>query len=64
MSILLDNIVIYTSSLVEHQTKFNKFTERLRQTNLKMQPDKYEFLQKEVNYLGHMIGKDRENRTL
>jgi len=59
MFVYLDDIVIYAASLTEHQIKFHKFAERLRQTNLKLQPDKCEFLRKEVNYLGHMIGKDR-----
>jgi len=54
----LDDIIIYVSSLAEYQTKFNKFAERLRQANLKLQPNKYEFLRKEVNYLRHVMGKD------
>jgi len=58
MFIYLDNIVIYAASLTEYQTKFHKFAERLRQANLKLQPVKCEFLRKEVNYLGHVIGKD------
>jgi len=41
------------SSLPEHQTKFNKFAGRLRQVNLKLQPDKCEFLRKEINHLGY-----------
>jgi len=49
--------------LVEHQTKFNKFFQRLEQTNLKLQSDKCEFLRKEVSYLGHVIDKDG-NRIL
>jgi len=56
--VYLDDIVIYASSLVEHQTKFNKFVQRLGQANLKLQPDKCEFLRKEVSYLGYVIGKD------
>jgi len=59
MFVYLDNIAIYTASLAEHQIKFHKFAERLRQANLKLQPDKCEFLRKEVNYLEHVIGKDR-----
>jgi len=58
MFVYLDDTVIYTFSLAKHQTKFNKFVEQLRQANLKLQPDKYEFLRKEVNYLEHVIEKD------
>jgi hypothetical protein len=55
--VYLDDIVLYASSLAEHQTKFNKLVERLRKANLKLQPDKCEFLRKEVNYLGHIISE-------
>lgn len=56
--VYLDDIVIYASSLTEHQMKFNKLAERLRKANLKLQPDKCEFLRKEVSYLGHIISED------
>jgi len=53
MFVKIDDIVIYASSLAKYQTKFNKYAERLRQTNLNLQPEKYEFLRKKVNYLGY-----------
>jgi hypothetical protein len=31
--------------------------DRMRQRNLKLQPDKCEFLRKEVSVLGHVIGQ-------
>jgi len=58
MFVYLDNIIFYVASLTQHQTKFHKFAERLRQANLKLQPDKYKFLRKEINYLGYVIGED------
>lgn len=56
--VYLDDIVIYASSLEDHERKFNKLAERLEKANLKLQPDKCEFLRKEVTYLGHIIGSD------
>ena len=56
--VYLDDIVLYAGSLREHEIKFNKLAERLRKANLKLQPDKCEFLRKEVAYLGHIIGKN------
>lgn len=56
--VYLDDIVLYASSLREHKIKFDRLTERLRAANLKLQPDKCEFLRKEVGYLGHIIGRD------
>ncbi|KAL6419799.1 hypothetical protein ACFW04_011187 [Cataglyphis niger] len=62
--VYLDDIVLYASSLKEHEVKFNKLAERLKKANLKLQPDKCEFLRKEVGYLGHIIsdqGKEQES---
>lgn len=56
--VYLDDIVIYASSLQEHRNKFNKLAKRLRTANLKLQPDKCEFLRKEVAYLGHVISEE------
>jgi hypothetical protein len=53
--VYLDDIVLYASFLREHEIKFNKLAKRLREANLKLQPDKCEFLRKEVIYLGHII---------
>lgn len=56
--VYLDDIVLYSSSLREHETKFERLAARLRAANLKLQPDKCEFLRPEVMYLGHIIGRD------
>jgi len=49
MFVYLDEIVIYATSLNKHRIIFNKVAGRLRKANLKLQPDKCEFLRKEVN---------------
>ena len=59
LSVYLDDIVLYANSLEAHKEKFNKLMERLSATNLKLQPDKCEFLRPEVAYLGHIIDKER-----
>lgn len=56
--VYLDDIIIFSSSLQEHVQKLRTVFDRLRQTNLKIQLDKSEFLRKEVLYLGHTITKD------
>ncbi|KAL6421494.1 hypothetical protein ACFW04_011246 [Cataglyphis niger] len=62
--VYMDDIVIYARSLKEHEVKFNKLMERLRKANLKLQPDKCEFLCREVAYLGHIIGADGTAKPL
>jgi hypothetical protein len=51
----LDDIVVYAKSLAEQDLKLREIFERLRRYKLKLQPEKCEFLRKEVNYLGHVI---------
>lgn len=51
----LDDVIIYASSLEEHNTKLKNVFDRFRANNLKLQPDKCEFLHKEICYLGHLI---------
>lgn len=56
--VYLDDIVLYASSLRKHKIKFTKLTFKLQTANLKLQPDKCEFLRQEVTYLGHIISKN------
>ena len=42
--VYLDDIVIYAESLEEHDKKARRFFDRLRSANLKLQPDKCDFL--------------------
>ena len=56
--VYLDDIIVYSVSLQEHISKLRTVFDRLRQTNLKIQLDKSEFLRKEVLYLGHTITSD------
>lgn len=53
--VYLDDIVIYSYDLETHISKLTNIFDRLRHYNLKLQPDKCEFLRKEVSYLGHII---------
>lgn len=56
--VYMDDIVVYASSLREHDIKIEKLMKRLRAANLMLQPDKCEFLRHEVAYLGHIITDD------
>lgn len=56
--VYLDDIVVFASSLQEHEQKLSEVFERLQAHGLKVQPDKCEFLRKEVAYLGHIISNE------
>ncbi|HBS53358.1 MAG TPA: hypothetical protein DD806_05115 [Flavobacterium sp.] len=53
--VYMDDIVVHSKTLFEHIKKLENIFKRLRESNLKLQPTKCEFLRKEVAYLGHII---------
>jgi hypothetical protein len=56
--VYLDDVVIFGKTLKDHNKKLRDVFGRLRKHNLKLQPDKCEFLRKEVTFLGHVVTKD------
>lgn len=56
--VYLDDIVSYSHDLKTHIENLGAIFDRLRKFNLKLQPDKCEFLRKEVGYLGHIISEE------
>lgn len=56
--VYMDDVIVYSTSLEDHLERLRNVFDRLRQSNLKIQPDKCEFLRKEVAYLGHLITED------
>jgi len=55
--VYLDDMVIYRASLEDHNKRLKEVLQRLRRYNLRLQPNKCEFLRKEVMYLGHIISE-------
>lgn len=56
--VYMDDIVIYACNLTDHRSKVAEVFNRLRQHKLKLQPEKCNFLRREIVYLGHVIGED------
>ena len=56
--VYLDDIVVFGSTLEEYNQNLVTLFEKLRQTGLKLQSDKCEYLKPELKYLGHVITKD------
>lgn len=56
--VYLDDIVIYGKNLEDHNNKLRKVFDKLREHNLKLQPEKCQFLRKEVVYLGHKCSEE------
>lgn len=56
--IYLDDLVVFGRSIELHNKNLTDVFERLRKTNLKLNPKKCNFLQTELLYLGHVVSKD------
>jgi hypothetical protein len=55
MFFYLDDVIIFGETLQEHHTRLREVFEKLRLYNLKIEPDKCEFLKTELSYLGHVV---------
>lgn len=55
--VYLDDIIIFGKTIKEHYENMALVFERLRQYNLKVQPQKCQFLRKEIKFLGHVISE-------
>jgi hypothetical protein len=56
--VYLDDIIIFGESFQEHNARLREVFDKLRQFNLKIEPDKCEFLKTELSYLGHVVTRD------
>lgn len=56
--VYLDDIIIFGQTIQEHNTNLAIILQQLTELNLKLQPEKCEFLKPELEYLGHVISKD------
>ncbi|KAL7298432.1 hypothetical protein TKK_0008222 [Trichogramma kaykai] len=56
--VYLDDIVIYSNSIEEHEKKFGLLANCLREAGLKLQPEKCKLLQRSVSYLGHILSEN------
>ncbi|CAM6087471.1 unnamed protein product [Calypogeia fissa] len=51
----IDDILVFSSTVEEHQTHLQAVFERLRTHGLRLHPGKCKFFQEQVEYLGHVI---------
>lgn len=56
--IYLDDLIVFGRNLDAHNKNLTDVFERLRKVNLKLNPGKCNFLQKEILYLGHVVSAE------
>ena len=57
--VYMDDIVVYGCSFEDHAQKLRALVGRLKGAGLSLQPEKCQFLRKEITYLGHVISETR-----
>ena len=55
--VYIDDVIIYSRTLKEHLQSLNEVFKRLKQYNMVIKPDKCFLFKKEVEYLGHVVGR-------
>ena len=53
--IYIDDIIMFSKSVDEHLPHLEEVFKRLRETNIKLNPKKCNFVKQKVEYLGHVI---------
>lgn len=55
--VFIDDLIIFSSSLEEHEQRLKRVLQRLRDYGLKLAPEKCKFFQTSVKYLGHVVSE-------
>lgn len=56
--VYLNDLIVYGRNLEIHNKNLINVLERVRKVNLKLNPEKCQFLKKEILYLGHLISSE------
>ena len=63
--VFLDDLIIFSDTLEEHESRLVRVLHRLKDYGLKLLPEKCKFFQASVRYLGHIVSEQiRENKCL
>jgi len=54
----LDDLMVFSKDFDEHLERLGKVFEKLRSSNIRLKPSKCKFLQKEVEFLGHVVNEE------
>ena len=56
--IYLDDVIVFGRTFDEHLTQLTEVSERFRSAGLKLKPEKCQFFQREVKFLGYLISAE------
>lgn len=56
--VFIDDLIVFSKTLEEHETKLMQVLKRLREFGLKLSPETCKFYQTSVKYLGHIVSQN------
>lgn len=56
--VFLDDIIVFSKTLKEHELRLTNVLNRLRENGLKLSPEKCHIFQTSVRYLGHIVSRN------
>ena len=54
----IDDIIVFSNTVLNHYQRLGEVLDRLRQTGLKLKPEKCKLLRKKVEFLGHIVSAE------
>lgn len=60
----MDDVLVFSPTLQQHLEHLQREMGRLREVNLKLNPEKCKFVREEVKYLGHVVTAEGLKPTL
>lgn len=55
---IVDDILVWGENEQQHDERLEKVMQRIRERNIKLNPEKCTFKAKEVSYMGHLLTAD------
>ena len=52
---IIDDVLIWDKDLQEHNERLKKVSDRVRENNLKLSPEKCEYRRNQISYVGHLL---------
>lgn len=58
VEVVMDDLLIWGENKEQHNERLTQVLQRARLRNLKLNKAKCQFRKNEINYIGHVLGKD------
>ena len=63
VEVVVDDILVWGTTIEEHDTRLEQVLQRAQERNLKLNKDKSQIMLKEISYIGHILSHARWSQT-